>query len=488
MGVAFLVLWPVLYTDTNDAWKLADKRQRLAIASAGVLAELALAAVAVLAWSFLPEGPVRAGAFLLASTTWIFTLAVNASPFMRFDGYFVLCDWLDMPNLHSRAFALGRWWLRRLLFGWDDLPPEQFPPARHRFLIVFAFATWIYRLGLFLGIAWLVYHAFFKALGVLLFVVEIGWFIALPVLRELKVWWTQRSELEWNRATIRSAIVLLGALALLLIPWRHGVRAPAVLGAADSQSLFAVAPARVVTNPVTPGTVVKAGDLLVRLESPDLAHQLATAQSRLRQLRWQLDRQPLDEQLLQEGSALKERWAAARAEVSGLEDQLAQLEVRAPFGSRVVYVNEGLVPGAWVASHEELLHVAGLRGARGEAFVGEADVSRLRKNRNAVFVAELAEQRHVNCQLGDIDRVNVTGLDSPYLASHFGGPIRVQQSASGLWVPSEPIFRARLTGCEMVMAPAQELRGTVHLLGAAVSPAQMVFRRVAALLQREYAQ
>jgi putative peptide zinc metalloprotease protein len=488
MGVAFLVMWPVLYTDTNEAWKLADKRQRLHIAAAGVLTELAVAAIATLAWSFLPDGPVRAGAFLLATTTWIFTLAINASPFMRFDGYFLLCDWLDMPNLHSRAFALGRWWLRRLLFGWDSLPPERFPPTRHCFLIVFAFATSIYRLVLFLGIAWLVYHAFFKALGILLFIVEIGWFIALPIFSELQAWWTRRSELEWNRATIRSTLALLTVLAVLVVPWKHGVRAPAVLGAADSQSLFAVAPARVVSNRVARGTVVKAGDLLVQLESPDLMYQLAAAQSRLRQLRWQLDQQPFNEQLLQEGPALQERWAAADAEVSGLEEQLERLQVRAPFASRVVYVNESLVPGAWVASHEELLQVAGLQGAKGEALVGEAALNRLRENRSAVFVAELAEQRHVTCRLGAIDRVNLTVLDSPYLVSHYGGPLRVQTDASGLWVPADPVFRARLTDCDMKMAPTQELRGTVHLLGAATSPVQTLFRRVATTLQREFAQ
>ena len=71
MGVAFLVMVPVLYTDTNDAWKLQSRRARLLIGAAGMLAELTLAVWATLLWCFLPDGPLRAGVFLLASTTWI---------------------------------------------------------------------------------------------------------------------------------------------------------------------------------------------------------------------------------------------------------------------------------------------------------------------------------------------------------------------------------------------------------------------------------
>ena len=167
MGIALLVLWPVLYTDVTETWKLVSRRQRLAVGLAGVTAELVFAVFATLAWSFLPDGPVRGAAFILATTSWIATLLLNLSPFMRFDGYFVLSDWLEMPNLHARAFAIARWWLRERLFGLGEPPPEELPPGRRRFLIVFSFATWFYRVTVFLGIAVLVYHFAIKALGIL---------------------------------------------------------------------------------------------------------------------------------------------------------------------------------------------------------------------------------------------------------------------------------------------------------------------------------
>ena len=167
MGVAFLVLWPVAYTDTNEVWKLTRRDQRLKVAAAGIATELTIAVWAMLAWVWLPDGPLRAMAFLLATTTWVSTVLINASPFMRFDGYFLLSDFLQMPNLHARAFALARWDLRERLFALGEPAPEHFPAAR-RGLILFAWATWIYRLVLFLGIAALVYHFFIKALGIFL--------------------------------------------------------------------------------------------------------------------------------------------------------------------------------------------------------------------------------------------------------------------------------------------------------------------------------
>ena len=484
MGVAFLVMLPVLYTDTNEAWKIADKRQRLRIAAAGVAAELALGAIATLAWNFLPDGPVRAGVFLLATTTWILTLVINASPFMRFDGYFLLCDWLDMPNLHSRSFAFGRWWLRRVLFGWPDAAPEHFKPARRRFLIAFAFATWCYRLGVFLGIAYLVYDAVFKLLGVFLLIVELGFFIVAPMFREFEVWWRRREELTWNFATRRSLCVLAVAAAVVFLPLQRDIRAPAVLGAAQSQELYAVAAGRVVGAPVPVGSRVKEGDVLVRLESPDLVHQLGLARNKAQRVRWELDSLRLDAKLLDENAALQERWAAASAEVAGLEAQVDELTVRAPFAGRVVYVDDALVPGSWVSVHEKLVHVAGLAGAKGEVLVREDDLPRLTSHA-AVFVSERAEQGRIPCAMGAVDRINLSALDAPYFASTYGGPVRVQADPGGALLPTETVFRARLVDCRTAGAPPQELRGTAHILGDATSFAGDLLRRAMRAVQRE---
>jgi len=488
MGVAFLVMLPVLYTDTNEAWKLHNKRDRLAIAAAGMLAELALAAVATVAWSFLPDSPLRAGVFLLATTTWIITLGINASPFMRFDGYFLLSDLLDMPNLHSRAFALGRWWMRRTLFGWDEEPPEVFPAGRRRFLVAFAFATWAYRLVVFLGIAFLVYHVSFKLLGLVLLAIELGWFILWPMGSELAVWWKARASMQWNRATKRSALSLAAIAAVLFVPWRSDVRAPAVLGAFAAQGLYAVSAAQVASDPLAVGTQVEAGQVLVRLESPELRFHLAQEQAREQLLHWEVQQQPFNDDLKKQGPALREAWMEASAAVKSWQEQNDQLVVRAPFAGRIAQIDEGLVKGAWVANKEKLFEVVGPKGAKAEAFVGEHDLAGLQPGSAASFVAGDLHEPAYACQIESVDRVNIAALESLYLASTFGGAILVQKdSKHGALVPTEAWYRVRLEDCRDArgLAPLRELRGTAHLKGPWSSIAGGYVRRGIAVVQRE---
>ena len=488
MGVAFLVMWPVLYTDTNEAWKLTSRRQRLAIGAAGMLSELALASVALVAWSVLPDtpawAPLRSGAFLLATTTWVLTLAINASPFMRFDGYFLLADWLGLPNLHGRAFALARWQLRRVLLGLDDPEPEAFPPSRRRGLILFAWATWLYRLVLFLSIALLVYHLFFKALGLFMLAVELGWFIVRPITSELAVWWRRRAELGWQRETRRSAAALAALTLLVAVPWQSEVASPAVLEALQAQGLYAPVASEILQVAVKPGQQVKAGQPLLRLHAGMLAAQLTLARVRERTLAEQLARQPFDPELQQQGPVLFKQWQAAVQQVEGLQRQADRLVLKAPFDGRVADLSEAVAVGTVIAEGERLLDVIGPDGVKGEAFVDEAGLAGLTRGNDAVFVPDSGERWAVHCKLGQIDRLNLPILDSPLLASTYGGPIATERREQGL-VPLQAVFRVRLEQCDSQRAPAREMAGVARLDGPYHSWLQRGLRCAMALFQRE---
>jgi putative peptide zinc metalloprotease protein len=184
MGVAFMVLLPMFYTDVSDAWRVNDRRARLLIGAGGVLAELLLACIALLVWSLLPDGPARTAAFMLASATWITTLVVNLNPFMRFDGYFLLSDLWEVDNLQGRAFAFVAGACVRVLFGYGAPAPEPWSPTMQRRLLIWGYGSWLWRAALFLGIALAVYHLFFKLLGIFLMLVELVWFIFLPIMNE----------------------------------------------------------------------------------------------------------------------------------------------------------------------------------------------------------------------------------------------------------------------------------------------------------------
>ncbi|MEL6600949.1 MAG: site-2 protease family protein, partial [Pseudomonadota bacterium] len=218
MGVAFLMMFPVLYSDVSDAWRLRRRRDKLMIDAGGVLAELSVAVIATLIWAFLPDGGVRSAFFALATTSWIMSLAINLNPFMRFDGYYFLADATGVQNLQPRSFALARWRLREALFGLGDRPPEEVPEGLRRFMILYAYATWAYRLVLYLGIALLVYTLFFKALGLALFLVEIVFLIGRPIWKELMVWRGMSGRIIRRPRAWLSFGVLFAAIALLAIP------------------------------------------------------------------------------------------------------------------------------------------------------------------------------------------------------------------------------------------------------------------------------
>lgn len=485
MGVVFLVLWPVLYTDVSEAWKLPSRRQRLIIGAAGLTTELMLAAYATLAWSFLPDGPLRSAAFLLASSTWILTLAINLNPLMRFDGYFLLSDWLDVPNLQDRAFALARWRLRELLFGFGEPPPEVFPARTGRILLLYAYATWIYRFFLFLGIALLVYHVFFKLLGLFLMLVEIGWFIAKPIHAELRAWAERRREVRLN-ANVLGTLGALGlGLVLVLVPWRGDVSAPAVLKAAQQTQLFTPKGARLDEVRAAPGATVAAGDVLFRMASPDVVYELEQAQRKVEVLRARVQVQSLTRDLLEHAQATWRELEAAQAQVTALSAEAARLEVSAPMAGTVVDMADPLTPGEWLREGTRLATLIDPHSSQIEAYLPEEDLRRVPVGAAARFLADSGGRHWVAARVVAIAAVSSRVLPEPSLASVHGGNVPTHQGRDGVLIPETPVYRVLLRPEHPLPAPARVERGTVLLEGERESIAARLWRTAAGVLVRE---
>lgn len=485
MGVAFLVLWPVAYTDTNEVWKLTERRQRLAVVGAGVLTELIIAAWATLAWAVLPEGIPKSMAFLLATTTWIATVAINVSPFMRFDGYFLLSDWLEMPNLHTRAFALARWDLRERLFALGEPPPETFPKHRHIGLILFAYATWIYRLVVFLGIATLVYAFFIKAVGILLFAVEIGWFVLLPFYREAQAWRTLWPVLRQRPRARRSAALALVLLLLLGLPWPARLSAGGLLRPAEQFIVYAPVHAKVAALPVAEGRHVEAGTVLVKMSSPDIASRLGGAAARVDRLRWQTSAANFDSEQRAQWQSSREQLAAAEAEVAGVKADAARYEPAAPFAGVLRDVAPDLRPGTWVSTQEPLARLIADGGEIVVAYFDEEDVARVSVGDSARFYADVPEGPVVHLEVIGIDKDASRVLPDPELSTLFGGSVVVREK-NGQFYPDHPIYRVTFkTTSADGKAAMHTWRGRVVVFGRWEAPGWRYLRGAAAVLRRE---
>lgn len=488
LGIALLVMMPVLYTDTSSAWKLASRKQRLAIGAAGMLTELAIAAWATLAWSFLPDGMLRSAAFMLATTTWIMTLAVNLSPLMRFDGYFLLSDAIGIGNLQQRGFAVGRWKLRELLFGLQDEPPEAMPDWLRRVLISYAFATWVYRLFLFTGIALLVYHMTFKLLGILLFTVEIGYFVIVPIINELRAWHGRRKDYRMNRQLILTLSTCCLLLLIFLFPWQHKVYAPGLIRAEQQSSLYMPMPAKIEQIKVSPGQQVAKGDVLFILHTDELVQQNENLTRQLQTLGWQQDYQTLNRQTLQTHQRIRKEREAALKHQQVLSEQRDSLIIRSPLDGRVADLANPLSAGEWLAQGEWLATVTHPEGALVEALVREKDWLRLSVGAKGTFYSKQSVLPSVQGEVVEIEQTAVTDLRSvAELASVYGGDIAALTNQQREIVPEQAVYRVLLRLEPGTKAPVQVQPGTLALEGQPQILAVSLWKSLSAVVIRELA-
>ena len=444
MGVAFLVMWPVAYTDTNETWRLTDRYQRLKVAAAGIVTELMVAAWATFLWALWPDGAVRSAFFVLATTSWVATLAINASPFMRFDGYFILSDALDMPNLHARSFALARWNLREFLFDLREPAPEIFSHRLRVGLIVFAWLTWLYRFVVFLGIAVLVYFYFFKVLGVLLFAVELIWFIAWPLRSELREWWDRQSVIRIRSRSRQTGYAISFLMLVFLLPWPGREGGAAILRPAEMWPIHAPAGARVDELFVREGDLVKAGQTLLKLHVPDLEMRKAALQARLEQQAWQAQAASLSTDLSRNLVVNRQLLSMVEAEWIGLNTEVTQYAPAAPFAGHIRDFDPDLHVGQWVAGKEKLAFVVKDDGQWFvETWLDEHAAQRVRAGDSAMFALDSATEPVLRLKVKSVDADASRILPRPELAAQSGGHVLTREKNRQLWAENA-VYRVTL--------------------------------------------
>ncbi|MFZ1107084.1 MAG: HlyD family efflux transporter periplasmic adaptor subunit [Rhodomicrobium sp.] len=483
MGIAFLVMMPVPYTDVTGAWKLRSRRQRFMISAAGMIAELMIAGVSVFVWAFAADGPVKTAAYFMASVSLATSLFMNLNPFMRFDGYYLLSDALGVPNLQTRAFALARWRLRRALFGLKAHNPDTLSPALTGFLIAYAYSIWAYRLLLFIGIAAYVYSFFIKIVGIVLFIIEIGWFVALPVLKELQEWWKMREFIARQTHAWYTAAAFLIVVAAVCLPCSFSVRVPAILRASEDARIFAPVPSEIVKVNVKEGEYVAKGQLLFEMRSPQLEKDMALSKQKINALTLRLSRRLDDKEDRSSGIVLEQELAAEEDKLRGYEREAALLHVVSPIDGVVADLPPAMHAGRFADLKHPLATVRDMSSAVAEGYIDENDLWRLKQGSKGFFIPEDPFLRATSVQLSAIAYAASERLDIPYLASIYDGAIAVEQSPNKALHPINANHRLTMTADAWDVH--QVLRGSVHLEAAPESVAAMVLRSIARTLIRE---
>jgi len=278
MGVAFLVLWPVLYTDVTDGWKLSKRWQRVAISFAGIAAELVVAGLSTLAWSLTSPGMLQSVFFVLATTGWISTLAINMNPAVRFDGYYILSDLLGIDNLQYRAFRVLRWRCYDFFFRIKISPPEEdLSPTMINILTTYAAYTYIYRIILYTTIALFVYFKFTKVLGIILLLAEVIFFIIYPFIYEVKELYMVRKLWTWNYRSILTTAIIAFLAAWFILPLPHQDTYPAVIMPSKMQVLYVPYDSTVQAIYVSRNEYLQQNQPILNLSSKSFLKELGTA-------------------------------------------------------------------------------------------------------------------------------------------------------------------------------------------------------------------
>ncbi len=489
MGIALLVLWPVLYTDTTESWKLKENGKRLQIAAAGVVSEIFLAGMALVAWNFAPEGIFRSTAFVLATTTIVLTLLINGNPMMRFDGYYFLSDLLNLPNLNQRSMAMTKWQLRRSLFGWDDPPPEPLARGIRRFLIIFGCCTMIYRFFLFLGIAILVYNLFFKALGIILFVIEILYFIAMPIYNEIKVWFMRRKEAKFNLNTFFTMLAFLLATLAFITPWRVSITETAIL--VPERQAIVVAPHDGVIKSIMiePSDILEKGQPLFNIVSPELSHSIKINRLQESSLLWRLERVVDDAELLSQRIVDQQRLVQIRAKLRGQTDEYNRLRIIAPFSGQIVEVNPEIREGGAIPKNTSLAVIVDWDRPSVDTYVREKDLGRFAVGGSAVFFPDDIDLSPVPAVIETIAVASQKVLDNPFVASQFGGTHATRVNVDGQVNAVEALYKTRLQPVVPLPPdwPKRFVRGTIQIKAVATSPAHRLWTRIQSAFVKETA-
>lgn len=322
MGLMLLVFLPCLYCNVSDSWMLPSKWRRMAVSGAGILVECVLAAICAWIWWLSGPGMIHWLCLHMMLVCSVGSLLFNGNPLLRYDGYFVLSDACEVPNLHERASAAVRAVLRRVGL-WTDVEPRLPDSASHAWLALYGLASWAYRLFLVASVIWFLTQALkphqLEKIGQLFALVVVLGILASPVPSAIAHFRRPSGTRAAKPGQIAGRWILLGlVLALLaLIPLPARVTAEAMLEPEGARRIY-VSASGTLKSSVRVGATVRAGEPLAQLEDLDLELEVTRLQG-------QVARQALR---LRNLSARRNADPTANAQLPAAREMLANLQAQ----------------------------------------------------------------------------------------------------------------------------------------------------------------
>lgn len=453
-GLVLMLLAPLAFIDVSSCWRLRSRRARIYVSAAGMFAELTIAAVAALAWAFVAES--EQARFLLANvvvTAGLSTILFNANPLMRFDGYFILADAVDIANLYSEGSRSLRRCIGRLVgekAGRDGLG-EEFTIVgwRRGFVLVYGGAALLWRILVMTSLLIAASAMFAGAGWVLVLAVLVCW-LSPPVQKHVRAWfsqWRDRPVAAYRRAAISIGFAGLFLLAVFVVPIRTRILAPGVVQYRSEATVRARASGFLSKIHVSDGQPVRAGDVLATLENRELTTRLSEQLLTLRQnaIRRNVAMERSEPGLVQ---VLAKRAESIADQIRQLETQAAGLTVLAPHDGTVVARNLDQAAGRYIEEGQILMAVAAPDDQEIVAMVSHRSVDEVRSLVDSRVSVRAADRQTVDTRFRRIEPRASDQLAIEAMAAINGGSLAIRptedEKSGQVWRLSEPHFRVRL--------------------------------------------
>jgi putative peptide zinc metalloprotease protein len=486
MGVMLLVMTPCLYCNVSDSWMLPNRWHRAAIGAAGMYVELVMASIATYVWWFTQPGPVNYVALNVMFVCSVSTLMFNANPLLRYDGYYILSDVLEIPNLRQKASTilnrkLGRWCL-----GLEE-PDDPFLPKRKQLLFaLFTVASAVYRWVVVLSILYFLNRVFepygLKAIGQLIAMGACYGLVVQPLVSAYKFFSVpgRLGKVERKRMWGTISLLAVAIAAVLFVPLPSHLFCNLEVQARDAAWVY-VNPAGTLEEVfVKPGDHVEKGQKLAQLASPDIDVKIADLTGQRETYKAQLtsletlsfkERQtadriaPLKEQLASVEQQLADRQLDKQklelvAPIAGtvlpppLVPEQTQAEAQLPNWSGSPLEKENL--GATLLVGSKFCQIGDPQRLEARLIIDQGDVELIQPGQRVdVMLAQYAGVVYVS----QIEKISTENLKvSPaHLSSLQGGELPTKADAGGVPRPLNPVYEA------VVPLPEDDPKGLLRL-------------------------
>ncbi|MEO0510571.1 MAG: hypothetical protein AAF065_12005 [Verrucomicrobiota bacterium] len=444
MGITFLVFTPIPYVDATAAWAFRERWKRIWVGAAGMIIELVVAAFAAFIWANTGPGLLNSWCFNLMLVASVSTILFNINPLLKFDGYYILSDLTDSPNLQSRSMQQIGHFVEHYAFGGRHSQSPSSGRGDAVWLACFGVASWLFRVYITYVIVMFVADRYL-GLGFLAAVLTIIGLFIIPLYKGIKF---LVSEPRIERVRLRAYLVTFGTLALVfvllgLIPAPRYFRAPGVAFAEDAAFIVAQSSGYIDNDDLVPQEA-EAGVTVLRLRNPELPLRRRELEAEREQIsavdRLQLSREGLGREVL------RERRRANDIRIEELEEQEAAMYVKVSSSGRLAMLQPREHYQRWVNRGEIVGESVPLGDWRFFAVVSQQNV-------NLLFEQDLYEMSlRFPGSAGDLvvpkDLSIVPGrqefLPSPALGWRAGGPVRVRDDDPDGVRAAEPFFLVML--------------------------------------------